>query len=147
VIVGNLTRMLILSLTLFLINCSDKRPGKNLTFGSKTGINKPNNESIKTSAKSWFDSAMKEWNKTSNNELVRSAFKDSSINEEWDFDGIIKTDTANYFVYKVGHDFSDQDGLRFITDAWIYVDTAKHKLYEYQIADEKLLEWEPKRRL
>ena len=80
------------------------------------------------------------YNHTTSNHSVRSAVKDSSIKEEWNFDQQIKTDTANYFVYQVGHDVSDKDGSRFVTDSWIYADTVKRKLYEYQ-PDGKLLSW------
>ena len=94
------------------------------------------------SASKWFDSLSVVYNKTTRNELVRNAVADKTLNEEWLFDQEIKTNTASYYRYQVGHDLTDADGSRFITDAWIYVDTVKRRFYE-QDADEKLLEWKP----
>jgi len=137
----SLQKILILGLTLFLMNCSHKKGNQNPIHGAKALSNKSNSNAVKISAKSWFDSIMVTYNHTTSNALVRSAIKDTSIKEEWNFDQVVKTDTANYFVYQVGHDVSDSDGSRFITDCSVYVDTVKRKLYEYQ-PDGKLLVWD-----
>lgn len=68
-------------------------------------------------ASKWFDSLSVVYNKTTRNELVRSAVADKTLNEEWLFDQEIKTDTASYYRYQVGHDLTDAEGKRFITDA------------------------------
>lgn len=136
----SLQKILILCLTLFLMNCSHKKANENPVHSVKAVLNEPGKNSIKISAKSWFDSIMVTYNHTTSNALVRNAVKDTSIKEEWNFDQVLKTDTANYFVYQVGHDVADSDGSRFITDCSVYVDTVKRKLYEYQ-PDGKLLVW------
>ncbi|QEC79676.1 hypothetical protein [Mucilaginibacter ginsenosidivorax] len=76
----------------------------------------------------------------SNNELVARSQTDLSVHEEALFDQEVKTDSANYLVYNIGHDVKDDDGQRFISDSWIYVDTLKRKVFEYT-PDEKLVEW------
>jgi len=131
-IVGNLQRALILSLALFLTNCSHEKRNGDPPNSPKTIANEPNANPIKISAESWFDSISVIYNKTTSNPLVRNAIKDRSMKEEWVFDQTIKTDTANYFAYQVGHDVVDGDGRRFVTDSWIYIDTVKRRLYEYQ---------------
>ena len=138
--IRNLQKILVLSLVLFLMNCSHEKRNENSIPRTKAPSNKPNKATTKITAQHWFDSVMIIYNKTTRNPLARSAIKDSSIKEEWIFDQNVKTDTGNYFVYQVGHDFSDNDGLRFVTDGCIYVDTVKRKLYEYQ-PDGKLLSW------
>jgi len=134
----SLQKILILGLTLFLMNCSHQKRNE---YASSIPKTKSNKNSVRISAQSWFDSIMVTYNQTTSNALVRSAIKDTSIKEDWNFDQVVKTDTANYFVYQVGHDVSDSDGSRFIVDCSVYVDTIKRKLYEYQ-PDGKLLVWD-----
>jgi hypothetical protein len=47
-------------------------------------------------------------------------------------------------MYKVGHTVKDSGGVnpRFVADAWVYIDTISGKLYEFDIAEEKLKTWE-----
>nr|WP_294950683.1 hypothetical protein [uncultured Mucilaginibacter sp.] len=119
-----------------------KAPNVALTPGAITR-EVPVNAPSPQSASKWFDSLSVVYNKATKNELVRQAVDDKAITEEWLFDQEIKTDTANYYVYHVGHDVSDADGTRFITDSWIYVDTLKRKFYEVDVSENKLLEWKP----
>ena len=137
-IVENLQRALILGLALFLTNCSHEKRNGDLHKSPKTIAKETTANPIERSAESWFDSISVIYSKTTSNPSVRNAIKDRSMKEEWVFDQSIKTDTANYFVYQVGHDVADGDGQRFVTDSWIYIDTVKRRLYEYQ-PDGKLL--------
>ena len=139
-IIRNLKLISVLSLILLAMGCGQVNESKGRSPAPKKVSNKPDKKTTRISAQSWFDSIAVTYNKTTTNELVRNAMNDSTVKEEWNFDQIIKTDTANYFVYQVGHDVSDKDGVRFATDCWIYVDTVKRKLYEYQ-PDDKLLLW------
>jgi hypothetical protein len=139
----------LLLLLLFAAACG--QPSKTVNVKAPNVVPAPGpitrEESVKApslqSASKWFDSLSVVYNKTTKNELVRQAVDDKAINEEWLFDQEIKTDTANYYVYHVGHDVSDADGTRFVTDSWIYVDTVKRKFYEFDVPESKLLEWEP----
>ncbi len=58
----------------------------------------------------------------------------------WMFSNEEKTDTATYLVYQVIHDVSEPDGseTRMVTDAWVYIDTVKRRLYEYDVTTESL---------
>ena len=93
-------------------------------------------------SKNWIDSLMEKYILLSNNDLVRSAVNDK-LSEEWLFDQIVNTDTAEYFIYQIEHDVSDKGGinLRFITDQWVYVDTATRILYEYDLSKDSLIRW------
>jgi len=90
---------------------------------------------------SWSDSLLKMYVLFSDNPLIKQSRKE----EEWLFDQTIETDTAVYNRYQIGHDVSEEDGtsLRFITDQWVCLDTAKKLLYEYDDDGEKLNKWEP----
>lgn len=101
---------------------------------------KPNR--LKTKTGKWFDSLKEKYTLESKNELVRAAVSDK-LSEEWLFDQVIETDTAKYFVYAIGHDVSEKDGsdLRFITDQWVYVDSSRRLLYEFDVDNERLVRW------
>jgi hypothetical protein len=95
----------------------------------------------KTYSISWSDSLLKMYIAFSDKELI----KQSRNQEEYIFDQTIKTDTAVYDCYQIGHDVSDEGGanLRFITDQYVLLDTSKKVLYEYEGEEEKLHEWLP----
>ena len=95
---------------------------------------RPNNELIS------IDSLILAYIKHSDNALVAQSRTDLSVHEEALFDQEIKTDSANYLVYNIGHDVKDDDAARYVSDSWIYVDTLKRKVFEYT-PDEKLIEW------
>jgi len=58
-------------------------------------------------------------------------------------DDVNVTDTAKYFIFHLGHDVADKGGKnkRFVTDAWIYIDSLKRKIYEYDLPNDTLIEW------
>lgn len=89
----------------------------------------------------WIDSMIVNYVKHTGNKRVRATMS-NKLKEEWMLDQIIKTDTAVYAVYNVGHDVADKGGAnsRYVTDSWIYIDTAKRKLYENG-ANNHLTEW------
>jgi hypothetical protein len=95
---------------------------------------RPKNELIS------IDSLIWAYIKHSDNALVAQSRIDLSVHEEALFDQEIKTDSANYLVYNIGHDLRDDDAQRFVSDSWIYVDTLKRRIFEYT-PDEKLVEW------
>lgn len=75
-----------------------------------------------------------------NNELIIASRKDSTIKLQRLFDRIENTDSSKYMVFQIGHDVSETGGgmPRFVTDGWVYIDSAKRVLYEYDIANERL---------
>ena len=139
----------LLLLTLFATSCQQpvKTDKAERQRNDTSAISVKTADVVKTqaakNASQWFDSLSIVYNKATNNKLVRQAVDDNTITEEWLFDQEIKTDTANYYVYQVGHDVTDAHAKRFITDSWIYVDTLKRKFYEFEVVDSKLLEWKP----
>jgi hypothetical protein len=78
----------------------------------------------------------------SENPLIKVDRK-ANIQEEWVFDQTLKTDTAEYQVYQIGHDDAAASGenQRFVTTQWVYIDSAKKQLYEYDVANECLNKW------
>jgi hypothetical protein len=78
----------------------------------------------------------------SENPLIKADRK-TNIQEEWVFDQTLKTDTAEYQVYQIGHDDAEASGenQHFVTTQWIYIDTAKKELFEYDVANECLNKW------
>jgi outer membrane murein-binding lipoprotein Lpp len=101
-------------------------------------INLTNNHS--DTSKNWADSLIKNYIIHSDNKLIRLALKDK-ISEEWLFDQIIKTDTAKYFVFQIGHDVMDsgETNKRFITDVWVYIDSLTKTIYEYDLPNDRLV--------
>jgi hypothetical protein len=103
-------------------------------------INSANNHF--DTSKNWSDSLIKDYIHRTNNKLIRLSLKDQ-IPEEWLFDQIIKTDTANYFVFQIGHDVGDagDTNKRFITDDWVYIDSLTKIIYEYDLQNDRLTKW------
>ncbi|SEP32854.1 hypothetical protein [Mucilaginibacter sp. OK283] len=89
---------------------------------------------------SGVDSLVSRYIHYSSNALVALSPTDRSVHEEALFDQEIKTDSASYLVYNIGHDLEDKDAARLVSDNWIYVDTLKRKVFDYT-PDEKLVEW------
>jgi hypothetical protein len=143
----------ILTLTIFAFGCvqANKDNSTNVdTFFSKKDslvydvdvvkINLANNHS--DTSINWTALLLKNYINHSNNKLIRLALKDK-ISEEWLFDQIIKTDTAKYFVFQIGHDVLDsgETNKRFITDGWVYIDSLTKNLYEYDLTNDRLIKW------
>jgi|SRR6218665_200250 len=84
----------------------------------------------------WRDSLVVDYITNGGNAIVKATRKEG-LNIEWMDNGMQETDSANYYTYQLGHSFEG----RFVTDAWIYIDSAKRKLFEYDVAEEKLLKW------
>jgi hypothetical protein len=90
----------------------------------------------------WADAIIASYRRQTNNELVRKAVKEK-LKEQWVYDQLLKTDTVTYWVFNIGHDVADHDetNVRFISDSWVYLDSLKRKLYEYDPVNEKITEW------
>lgn len=84
----------------------------------------------------WRDSMLVGFIAGTKNSAIVQTRKDK-INTQWIMDNLMKTDTADYYVYHLGHSFEG----RFVTDAWVYIDSAKRKLYEYDVAEDRLIRW------
>lgn len=89
-----------------------------------------------------IDSLIRNYITYSNNDLIKLSRK-TKIQENWLFDQKINTDTATYYRFEIGHDVSDSSGkeLRFVTDTRIYIDSLTKEVYEYNVSDDSLIEW------
>jgi hypothetical protein len=45
-----------------------------------------------------------------------------------------------YYAIKIGRDFED----RFVSDGWIFIDSASRQIYEYDLAEDSLIEFKPR---
>ncbi len=75
--------------------------------------------------------------------MIAATRKDSTIELQWLFDRIENTDSAKYMIFQIGHKVSEEDGSmpRFETDAWVYIDSTKRVLYEYDLGKDVLIRW------
>lgn len=112
--------------------------------GSKTKVDtgKIKFANVHSDSSIWFDSLIEGYIHRTDNKIIRLAIKDQ-ISEEWLLDQIVKTDTANYFVFQIGHDVADtgETNKRFITDDWIYIDSLTKRIYEYDLENDRLIKW------
>ena len=80
--------------------------------------------------------------KNSKIELIVSALK-SKDNLDWQFDQTIKNDSTQFYIYKIGVHVTEEDGSnpRFSSCGWVYLDSVKRKLYEYDLPNDTIVEW------
>ncbi|MGN7819040.1 hypothetical protein ACTJJB_02855 [Chitinophaga sp. 22536] len=92
----------------------------------------------------WADSLIMAYAKETSNELIKFAVKDSSFT--WILDNTEKTDSAEYMIIHLGHHVEEEDhsNPRFVTDGWLYINTATRKLYEYDVPADTLIPWHRK---
>lgn len=90
----------------------------------------------------WSDSLLKMYMAFTSNEHIKQTRK-ANFSVELVYDNTLKTDSAVYDIYRVGHEISREEGAdtRFIVDQWIYVDTLRKRLYEYDAPANKLRRW------
>jgi len=123
--------------TLIILSCnnSDKKTSGSIDSTSKS-LNNLNQNS------NWYDELIIKYINQSDNEFIKLS-KKNSIKIQWLLDNIEETDTAKYLIFHLGHDVSDKGGKnkRFVTDAWIYIDSLKRKIYEYDMPNDTLIEW------
>lgn len=121
-----------------------------LTFGcGQTGekpaynVHSDSTNTFKDKKVYWYDELMLNYINKSDNELIDLARKDTAIRIEWLLDRVENTNTAKYLIFHVGHDVSDKGNtnIRFITDSWVYIDSLTRKIYEYDLPNDKLIEW------
>ena len=90
----------------------------------------------------WSNTVLKMYMAFSDKPSLQLARKDNAA-EDWIYDNTIRTDSAVFDVYRIGHDAAAADGSdsRYTIDQWVYIDTAKKQLYEYNRLDNKLTRW------
>ena len=47
------------------------------------------------------------------------------------------------YIYNIGIDVAEEDGsnLRFSSCGWVYLDSVKQKLYEYDLPNDTIVTW------
>jgi len=149
-------KILILSIVLLNLGCSHPKtdntnqktkqnasPAAAIKGDSlKPAVRAPLNDIDSPEYPDWADTIIASYVRQTNNGLVRKAIKEK-LKEEWVYDQLQKTDTATYWVFNIGHDVADngETNVRFISDSWVYLDSLKRKLYEYDSVNEKVVEW------
>ena len=90
----------------------------------------------------WQDDLISYYVRNSKNELIVSALK-SKDNLDWQFDQTIKNDYTQFYIYKIGVHVTEEDGSnpRFSSCGWVYLDSVKRKLYEYDLPNDTIVEW------
>lgn len=96
---------------------------------------------IKSEVNVWYDSLVKYYISKSDKESIKDELN-SKVELDWEIERFENQDSANYFMVKIGHHMSD-DGknMRFTADGWICLDSISKKIYEYDVANDTLIEW------
>ena len=84
----------------------------------------------------WTKELVYKYIRETDNELIGQNRKDS-MEMSWLEDRKEVTDSATYFICHIGHSFEHN----FVTDGWVYIDSASRKIYEFDVPAEKLVEW------
>lgn len=93
----------------------------------------------KPAARPWYDSLIMGYI-NDNDELLVLAAQDNSMDIEWRFAGMVKTDSTEYMSFRIGHSAEN----RFVTDDWVYIDSAQKKLYGYDARRDSIMLWHNK---
>lgn len=125
-------------LTFLMVSCNptnDKTIEKDESIDSLSKINP-------TAQLKWYDSLVMAYIHQTENPLVKST-RDADISIDWRLDRTENTDTAKYLIFHIGHDMVDEGNTnpRFATDAWVYIDSVKRVVYEYDLPNDKLIKW------
>ena len=93
-------------------------------------------------SRNWQDDLISYYVKNSKNELIVSALE-SKDNLDWQFDQTIKNDSTQFYIYKIGVHVTEEDGSnpRFSSCGWVYLDSVKRKLYEYDLPNDTIIAW------
>lgn len=91
---------------------------------------------------SWADQAIISYLAKSSSPLIADARRRGQ-DLSWITDRTEPTDSATFTVVQIGHDMTEPDGSnpRFSTDGWVYLDTTRRRIYEYDVAEDKLVLW------
>ncbi|MGC4041010.1 MAG: hypothetical protein QM710_09575 [Flavobacterium sp.] len=94
--------------------------------------------------KRWYVDLVEKYVANSQNELVVCERKAGTI--DWYLDNIEASDTAAYYIFKIGHTETDEGNTnpRFTASGWIYIDSLTQRIYEYDLPNEQLVLWKNK---
>lgn len=102
-------------------------------------IENPENKILSTD---WKDDLIVDYIKNSEKDLIKIHFKNKD-KLQWILDSTEKNDSTLFYIYNIGVDVAEEDGSepRFSSCGWVYLDSVKRKLYEYDLPNEQLNEW------
>jgi len=133
---------IMLIMVMILVTLSCKPTGKKISDNkesilTKSGVNQSNKNY------NWCDKLILNYIKKSDNKLIKSSRKDTSIRIEWMLDRVENSDTSKYFIFHIGHNVVDKGdiNLRVVTDDWVYIDSLSRKFYVYDLPHDSLIEW------
>lgn len=122
---------------------------KSLSDDLKTEVNqkdtletKKENSANKILSTDWQDDLIVDYIKNSEKDLIKIHFKNKD-KLQWILDSTEKNDSTQFYIYNIGVDVTDENGssLRFSSCGWVYLDSVKRKLYEYDLPNDQLIEW------
>lgn len=83
----------------------------------------------------WLDDSVSQYIKRSQMELI-ALDKKNNKQISWMIDKQERNERV-YYAIKIGRDFED----RFVSDGWIFIDSASRQIYEYDLAEDSLIEF------
>jgi len=90
--------------------------------------------------KEWYTDLIENYIANSKKELIVSDRQAKKI--DWFLDNTEVNDTANYYIFNIGHTETDNgQNPRFTSDGWIYIDSLTQSVYEYDLPKEQLILW------
>jgi len=110
-----------------------------LTVGCQQ-IFKNKKENKSAEIETWSNKNISLYISKTNNEKIKSLRDSTSIG--WCVTDIQKINSIDYLVFRLVHHGEDMfDTSKNVIDGWVYIDMNKHKLYEYDSVNNKLIEW------
>lgn len=96
---------------------------------------------VQNSTERWYTKLIENYIAHSRKQLIVDDRKMGKI--DWILDDIQLTDSTNYYIFNIGHRETDEGNTnpRFTSDAWIYIDSLSHKVYEYDLPNDQLVLW------
>ena len=133
------TRLLLLFCLLILTGCFQKNnTAKETEVKNEEVKNSKTNsaDTMQNVGPAWASDLVLKYVQESKNENITAARNDNAP-VAWMFDGTRPSDTAVYYVFHIGNDREDH----FSTAGWVYIDSARHSIYEYDIAKDSMYLW------
>jgi len=127
--------IVLFSLTAMLFSCNQTKmpPVTNYTDSGNTisAIKVPGKNNL-----GWVDTLMQEYIHDKKLDTLRTE-GNNKIRETWILNDPEYTDTATYLIIEVGHSFEHN----YVPDKWVYIDSVKRNLYEYDFSADSLIKW------
>jgi len=135
-------QIIFFSLILLAFCCKKPEVSNQEKFMDKKAVQKT--IVVKNDSKVWYVDLVENYIANSKKKLIVSDRKAKIV--DWDLDNSEVCDTANYYIFKIGHTETDEENTsaRFTASGWIYIDSLTQKIYEYDLPNDKLILWKNK---